>query len=64
MLIELEEHTPQSEWHLLCQVQFPGIGTVAQVAIEAGTISGDTLLMLRYMAAINYGIALIYGKKY
>lgn len=40
----------------------PGFGTAAQVAIEAGTISGDLALMLRWMAAGCYGIGLIYEK--
>lgn len=37
----------------------PGVGTGVQIAIEAGTISGDLLLMLRWMASTCYGIALI-----
>lgn len=40
----------------------PGFGTAAQLAIEAGTISGDLALMLRWMAAGCYGIGLIYEK--
>ncbi len=40
----------------------PGVGTAVQVGLEAGAISGDILLLLRWMAAISYGIALIYGK--
>ena len=37
----------------------PGLGTGIQVAIEAGTISGDLILMLRWMASTCYGVALI-----
>lgn len=40
----------------------PGLGTVAQVAIEAGAISADVLLMLRWMASLCYGTGLIYGQ--
>ena len=40
----------------------PGLGTVAQIAIEAGAVSADVLLMLRWMAALSYGTGLIYGK--
>jgi hypothetical protein len=40
----------------------PGIGTAGQVAIETGAISGDLALMLRWMAATCYGIAIINGK--
>ncbi len=40
----------------------PGVGTAVQVGFEVGAISGDALLLLRWMAAISYGIALIYGK--
>nr|WP_315145066.1 hypothetical protein [uncultured Flavobacterium sp.] len=40
----------------------PGVGTAAQVAVEVGTMSGDLALMLRWMAANCYGIALIYDK--
>lgn len=40
----------------------PGVGTGVQIAIEAGTISGDLILMLRWMAATCYGIALINDK--
>lgn len=39
----------------------PGIGTAAQVAIEAGTISGDLALMLRWMGKMCMGICIIYG---
>ncbi|MCO6148432.1 EcsC family protein [Flavobacterium sp. NRK1] len=39
----------------------PGLGTVAQVAVEAGAISTDVAFMLRWMAGICYGISLIYG---
>lgn len=40
----------------------PGFGTAAQIAIEAGAISGDLALMLRWMASNCYGIALIFDK--
>lgn len=40
----------------------PGIGTAVQVAVEVGSVSGDLALMLRWMAANCYGIALIYDK--
>ncbi|AWH85328.1 hypothetical protein HYN59_09450 [Flavobacterium album] len=40
----------------------PGLGTVAQVAMEAGAVSADIALMLRWMASICYGTGLIYGK--
>lgn len=40
----------------------PGLGTVAQIAIEAGAISADVLLMLRWMASLCYGTGLIYGQ--
>ncbi|MFP9115077.1 hypothetical protein ACLI1A_14155 [Flavobacterium sp. RHBU_3] len=40
----------------------PGLGTAAQVAIEAGAISADVLLMLRWMASLCYGTGLIYGQ--
>jgi hypothetical protein len=40
----------------------PGLGTAAQIAVEASTISADLALMLRWMAANCYGIALIYDK--
>jgi hypothetical protein len=39
----------------------PGLGTVTQIALEAGAISADVALMLRYMAGICYGTGLIYG---
>ena len=39
----------------------PGLGTVAQAAVEAGSFSADLLLMLRWMGSICYGTALIYG---
>ncbi|MGQ2982483.1 EcsC family protein [Flavobacterium sp.] len=41
---------------------FPGIGTAAQIAMEAGAVSADIALMLRWMAALCYGTGLIYGK--
>lgn len=40
----------------------PGIGTAVQITTEVATISGDLALMLRWMAANTYGIALIYDK--
>ena len=40
----------------------PGIGTVGQIAIETGAISGDLALMLRWMAATCYGTAIINDK--
>ena len=39
----------------------PAIGTVAQIAIEAGTITGDLALMLRWMGKLCMGISIIYG---
>ncbi|WP_116787709.1 EcsC family protein [Flavobacterium psychrotrophum] len=40
----------------------PGLGTVAQIALEAGTISADVLVMLRLMSSLCYGMGLIYGQ--
>jgi hypothetical protein len=40
----------------------PGLGTAAQIAIEAGAISADVLFMLRWMASLCYGTALIYNR--
>ena len=40
----------------------PGVGTAAQIGIEAATISGDLALMLRWMAGTCYGVGLIYEK--
>ena len=40
----------------------PGIGTAAQVGIEAGTIMGDLAYMIRHMARMSMGIAAIYGQ--
>lgn len=40
----------------------PGLGTGVQIAIEAGTISGDLILMLRWMASTCYGVAVINDK--
>lgn len=40
----------------------PGLGTAAQIAVEAGAISADVSLMLRYMAGLCYATALIYGR--
>lgn len=39
----------------------PGVGTAAQIAIEAGTITGDIALMLRWMGKLCMGISIIYG---
>ncbi len=40
----------------------PGVGTAVQLAVEAGTISGDLALMLRWTAATCYGVAHIFEK--
>ena len=40
----------------------PGLGTAAQIAVEAGAISADVVLMLRWMAAICYATGIVYGK--
>lgn len=40
----------------------PAIGTTVQMGIEIGTSAGDLALMLRWMAANCYGIAIIYEK--
>lgn len=40
----------------------PGLGTAAQIAVEAGAISADVVLMLRWMASVCYATGLIYGK--
>jgi len=40
----------------------PGFGTVAQIAIEGGAIATDLALMLRWMASMTFGIALIFGR--
>ncbi|QYJ68299.1 EcsC family protein [Flavobacterium litorale] len=40
----------------------PGLGTATQFAVEASSVSADLILMLRWMASICYGTALIYGK--
>ncbi len=39
----------------------PGMGTIAQAAVEAGAISADVVLMLRWMASTAYATGLIYG---
>lgn len=39
----------------------PGIGTAAQFFIEAGTISADLALMLRWMSKMCMGIGFVYG---
>ena len=41
---------------------FPGIGTLAQIAIEASSLTIELTLMLRWMATSCYGIGLIYNK--
>lgn len=38
----------------------PGLGTVAQVAVETGAVSADIVLMLRWMAGTCYATGLIY----
>ena len=40
----------------------PGIGTAAQLAVEAGSVSADLAMMLRWMATLCYGTAYIYGR--
>lgn len=40
----------------------PGLGTMAQIAVETGAISADVALMLRWMASTAYAIGLIYGR--
>jgi hypothetical protein len=40
----------------------PGLGTSAQVALEAGAISGDLVYMLRCMAGLTIGVGLIYER--
>lgn len=40
----------------------PGVGTVAQVAVEVSTVSAELALMLRWMAVTCFGTALIYGR--
>lgn len=40
----------------------PGLGTIAQIAMETGAISADVALMLRWMASLCYATGLIYGK--
>jgi len=40
----------------------PGLGTAAQVAIEAGAISGDLAYMLRTMAGMTMGVATVYDR--
>ena len=40
----------------------PGLGTAAQVAIEAGAISADLAYMLRCMAGMTIGIGQIYER--
>jgi hypothetical protein len=40
----------------------PGLGTAAQIATEAGTITTDLALLLRWMGSMTYGIGLIYDR--
>ena len=40
----------------------PGLGTAAQIAVEAGAVSADLVFMLRWMASVCYATGLIYGK--
>lgn len=40
----------------------PGLGTVAQLAVETGAVSADIALMLRWMASTCYATGLIYGR--
>ncbi len=40
----------------------PGIGTAAQIATEATSISADLALMLRWMGSMTTGIGIIYGR--
>lgn len=39
----------------------PGLGTAAQIAVEAGAVSADLVFMLRWMASVSYATGLIYG---
>jgi hypothetical protein len=40
----------------------PGLGTAAQVAVEAGAISADLAYMLRCMAGMVIGVGQVYGR--
>ena len=40
----------------------PGLGTAAQVAVEAGSVSTDVIFMLRWMANVCYAVAYIHGR--
>lgn len=40
----------------------PGVGTAAQLVFEAGSVSADVALMLRWMATLCYGTAYIYAR--
>lgn len=40
----------------------PGLGTVAQVAVEAGGISADILYMFRCMAGMTTGVGMIFER--
>ncbi len=40
----------------------PGVGTAAQIAVEAGTITADLALMLRWMGTMTVGIGMIYDR--
>lgn len=39
----------------------PGVGTLGQVAIEAASVSGDLMLLLRWVARLCYGNGLLAG---
>lgn len=39
----------------------PGLGTAAQIAIEAGTLSSETWLLLRNLATLQMSVAALYG---
>lgn len=40
----------------------PGLGTAAQIGIEAGAISADLAYMLRCMAGLTIGVGQVYGR--
>lgn len=40
----------------------PGLGTAAQIGVEAGAISADLAYMLRCMAGMTIGVGKIYGR--
>jgi uncharacterized protein (DUF697 family) len=41
----------------------PGAGSITQAVVEAGTMSTDVALMLRWMGVICYGTAIIYKRE-